>query len=104
MYSGEKTMAHRGSMFVVTLVLALIAPLMRQSSFEPLRAAAQSASPVAATPVTLTQVPVALPTAVDLGITLPAGIDISPLAASSIDNAGSSTLIRLERVTVPAAG
>lgn len=61
------------------------------------------ASPVAATPVAAIP-PVVLPTLADLGIALPAGVEVVPLAAAPIDSAGSLTLLRLERVTVPAAG
>ena len=49
-------------------------------------------------------VAVALPTAADLGLSLPVGIDVTTLAATPIDAAGTSTLIRLERVTVPQGG
>src|SRR5688500_16542647 len=97
-------MAHRGTTLVMFLVLALVARISIPSSMSSNPAGAQSASPVAATPVAATQVAVTLPTAADLGISLPSGIDVSTLAATPIDAVGTSTLLRLERVTVPPRG
>ena len=92
-------MSHRGTALVMFVVLALIAPIIVSLDLSSRSAVAQSASPVAATPVA-----VALPTTADLGISLPAGIDVTTLAAASIDAAGVSTLVRLERVTVSPGG
>src|SRR4051812_28688105 len=60
---------------------------------------------IAATPVAsvATPIPITLPSAATLGLNFPIGIEVTPLAVAVIDQLpADATLLRLERVTVPA--
>jgi len=104
-------MVRRSAVLVAVLVFALVTlglgPAILRAPASSAQEASPAASPVAppagATPVAAVP-PVTLPTAADLGIALPAGIEVVPLTAAPVDNLGISTLLRLERVTVPPGG
>lgn len=96
---------------VLALVLTTVATSIASATTPRAALASQDASPMAApastatpiAPAQATPVPAALPTAAELGLVFPAGIDVTPLAVGTIEQLPpDATLLRLERVTVPA--
>ena len=94
------------AMVLVTVAGALAPTIGRHSALAFQGASPVASSALASTPVAppqATPIPVVVPTAAELGLVFPAGIDVTPLAVGTIDQLpADATLLRLERVTVPA--